>query len=68
MRDVVRWVLELDRPLGESGGTLAPLVRLLTDHTDPATALAATADGCDITLDWLLADANTLYLSAPLGD
>lgn len=107
MRNVVRWVLELDRPQGESGGTLAPLVRLLTDHTDPATALAArqvqgwlhgqwstdprttssvyatarnavwpwadpaiaaTADGCDITLDWLLADANTLYLSAPLGD
>jgi type IV secretion system protein VirD4 len=107
MRNVVRWVLELDRPQGESGGTLAPLVRLLTDHADPATALAArqvhgwlhgqwssdprttssvyatarnavwpwadpaiaaTADGCDITLDWLLADANTLYLSAPLGD
>ena len=33
---------------------------------DPA--IAATADGCDITLDWLLADDNTLYLSAPLGD
>ncbi|MGH9222846.1 MAG: type IV secretory system conjugative DNA transfer family protein [Acidimicrobiales bacterium] len=33
---------------------------------DPA--VAATADGCDITLDWLLADTNTLYLSAPLGD
>jgi type IV secretion system protein VirD4 len=30
--------------------------------------IAATADRCDITLDWLLADANTLYLSAPLGD
>ena len=84
-----------------------PLVRLLTDDPDPATALAArqvqgwlhgqwstdprttssvyatarnavwpwadpaiaaTADGCEITLDWLLADANTLYLSAPLGD
>jgi type IV secretion system protein VirD4 len=107
MRNVVRWVLELDRPQGDAGGTLAPLVRLLTDHTDPETALAArqvqgwlhgqwstdprttssvyatarnavwpwadpaiaaTADGCDITLDWLLADANTLYLSAPLGD
>lgn len=107
MRNVVRWVLELDRPQGDAGGTLAPLVRLLTDHSDPATALAArqvqgwlhgqwstdprttssvyasarnavwpwadpaiaaTADGCDITLDWLLADANTLYLSAPLGD
>ena len=107
MRNVVRWVLELDRPQGDDGGTLAPLVRLLTDHPDPATALAArqvqgwlhgqwstdprttssvyatarnavwpwadpaiaaTADGCDITLDWLLADANTLYLSAPLGD
>lgn len=104
---VVRWVLELDRPQGDSGGTLAPLVRLLTDHADPAIALAArqvqgwlhgqwstdprttssvyatarnavwpwadpavaaTADGCDITLEWLLADANTLYLSAPLGD
>ena len=107
MRNVVRWVLELDRPQGDDGGTLAPLVRLLTDHDDPAIALAArqvqgwlhgqwstdprttssvyatarnavwpwadpaiaaTADGCDITLDWLLADANTLYLSAPLGD
>lgn len=107
MSNVVRWVLELDRPQGDAGGTLAPLVRLLTDHADPATALAArqvqgwlhgqwstdprttssvyatarnavwpwadpaiaaTADGCDITLDWLLADANTLYLSAPLGD
>lgn len=107
MRNVVRWVLELDRPQGDSGGTLAPLVRLLTDHPDPATALAArqvqgwlhgqwstdprttssvyatarnavwpwadpaiaaTAESCDITLDWLLADANTLYLSAPLGD
>lgn len=107
MRNVVRWVLELDRPQGDAGGTLAPLVRLLTDHADPATALAArqvqgwlhgqwstdprttssvyatarnavwpwadpaiaaTADCCDITLDWLLADANTLYLSAPLGD
>src|SRR5581483_2219364 len=107
MGHVVRWVLELDRPQGDSGGTLAPLVRLLTDHVDPAIALAArqvrgwlhgqwstdprttssvyatarnavwpwadpavaaTADGCDITLEWLLADANTLYLSAPLGD
>jgi type IV secretion system protein VirD4 len=107
MRNVVRWVLELDRPQGDAAGTLAPLVRLLTDHPDPATALAAqqvqgwllgqwstdprttssvyatarnavwpwadpaiaaTAEGCDITLDWLFADANTLYLSAPLGD
>lgn len=107
MSHVVRWVLELDRPQGDSGGTLAPLVRLLTDHVDPAIALAArqvqgwlhgqwstdprttssvyatarnavwpwadpevaaTADGCDITLEWLLAEANTLYLSAPLGD
>ncbi len=107
MGNVVRWVLELDRPQGDAGGTLAPLVRLLTDHADPATALAArqvqgwlhgqwstdprttssvyatarnavwpwadpaiasTADGCDITLDWLLAETNTLYLSAPLGD
>jgi type IV secretion system protein VirD4 len=33
---------------------------------DPA--IAATANGCDITLDWPLGDANTLYLSAPLGD
>lgn len=107
MRHVVRWVLELDRPQGDNGGTLAPLVRLLTDHPNQATALAArqvqgwlhgqwstdprttssvyatarnavwpwadpmiaaTADGCDITLDWLLADVNTLFLSAPLGD
>ncbi len=107
MRHVVRWVLELDRPDGDSGGTLAPLVRLLTDNPKPAVALAAkqvqgwlhgqwstdprttssvyatarnaiwpwadpdvaaSAESCDITLDWLLADTNTLYLSAPLGD
>lgn len=34
--------------------------------TDPG--LAASADGCDITLDWLTSGDNTLYLSAPLGD
>lgn len=107
MGNVVRWVLELDRPQGDAAGTLAPLVRLLTDHLDPTTALAArqvqgwlhgqwstdprttssvyatarnavwpwadpavaaTADDCDITLDWLFGDTNTLYLSAPLGD
>lgn len=107
MAHVVRWVLALDRPDSHGGGTLAPIVRLLTDHADPTTALAArqvqgwlhgqwstdprttssvyatarnavwpwadpavaaTAEGCDITLDWLLADDNTLYLSAPLGD
>lgn len=107
MRNVVKWVLELDRPGEEDGGTLAPLVRLLTDHTDPAVAasaravqgwlhgqwktddrttsnvyatarnavwpwadpnVAASSDGCDITLDWLLKGSNTLYLCAPLGD
>jgi len=107
MRNVVKWVLELDRPGDAGGGTLAPLVRLLTDHADPAVAgaarevqgwlhgqwktddrttsnvyatarnavwpwadpnVAASADGCDITLDWLLKGANTLYLCAPLGD
>ena len=107
MRNVVRWVLELDRPDGDSGGTLAPLVRMLIDHNDPTVALAArqvqgwlhgqwstdprttssvyatarnavwpwadpaiaaTADGCDITLDWLLDGNHTLYLCAPLGD
>jgi len=41
MRHVVRWVLELDRPSDDSGGTLAPVVRLLTDHTDENIALAA---------------------------
>lgn len=41
MRHVVRWVLELDRPVGDSGGTLAPLVRLLTDHSEPPIAVAA---------------------------
>jgi type IV secretion system protein VirD4 len=30
--------------------------------------VAASADGCDITLDWLTAGNNTLYLCAPLGD
>lgn len=107
MRNVVRWVLDLDRPSDDSGGTLAPLVRLLTDHADPAISLtakqvqgwlhgqwatdprttssvyatarnalwpwadpdiAASAEGCDITLDWILAGKNTLYLCAPLGD
>lgn len=107
MRHVVKWVLELDRPGDNSGGTLAPLVRLLTDHADPAVSvaarqvqgwlhgqwgtdprttssvyatarnavwpwadpdIAASAEGCDITLDWLLAANNTLYLCAPLGD
>ncbi len=42
MRHVVRWVLDLDRPGDGNGGTLAPLVRLLTDHDDPQVALAAT--------------------------
>jgi type IV secretion system protein VirD4 len=108
MRHVVRWVLDLDRPGDAAGpGTLAPLVRLLTDHADPQTALAAkqvqgwlhgqwntdprttssvyatarnavwpwadpavadSADDCALTLDWLLAGNNTLYLVAPLGD
>jgi type IV secretion system protein VirD4 len=107
MRHVVRWVLELDRPADDSGGTLAPLVRLLTDHPEPAVAfdakqvqgwlhgqwstdprttssvyatarnavwpwadpdIAATAEQCDVTLEWLLAGSNTLYLCAPLGD
>jgi len=107
MRNVVKWVLDLDRPAGDDNGTLAPLVRLLTDHAEPAVALsarqvqgwlhgqwktdsrttssvyatarnavwpwadpdvAASAEGCDITLDWLLEGRNTLYLCAPLGD
>jgi type IV secretion system protein VirD4 len=107
MRNVVKWVLDLDRPTGDDNGTLAPLVRLLTDHAEPAVALsarqvqgwlhgqwktdsrttssvyatarnavwpwadpdvAASAEGCDITLDWLLEGRNTLYLCAPLGD
>lgn len=42
MLDVVKWVLDLDRP-GDSasGGRLAPLVRLLTDDENPQTALTA---------------------------
>jgi type IV secretion system protein VirD4 len=107
MRNVVKWVLDLDRPGDDRASTLAPLVRLLTDHADPGVALAATqvqgwlhgqwstdprttssvyatarnalwpwadpdvaasADSCDITLDWLLDGNNTLYLCAPLGD
>ena len=106
MRNVVRWVVELDRPDGDNTGTLSPLVRLLTDHedesialaakqvrgwlqgqwsTDPRTTssvyatarnavwpwtdpgLAASADGCEITLEWLCSGSNTLYLCAPLG-
>jgi type IV secretion system protein VirD4 len=107
MRSVVKWVLDLDRPGDDRASTLAPLVRLLTDHSDPTVALAAkqvqgwlhgqwstdprttssvyatardavwpwadpdvaaSAEGCDINLDWLLAGNNTLYLCAPLGD
>lgn len=107
MRSVVKWVLEFDRPGDDRPSTLAPLVRLLTDHKDPSVALAArqvqgwlhgqwgtdprttssvyatarnavwpwadpgvadSAEGCDITLDWLLSGSNTLYLCAPLGD
>ena len=107
MRNVVRWVVEMDRPDGDNTGTLSPLVRLLTDHedervaleakqvrgwlhgqwsTDPRTSssiyttarnavwpwtdpgLAASAEGCEITLDWLCSGSNTLYLCAPLGD
>lgn len=107
MRHVVRWVLDLDRPGDGTGGTLAPLVRLLTDHDDPQVAIAArqvqgwlhgqwntdprttssvyatarnavwpwadpaiadSAEDCALTLDWLLAGDNTLYLVAPLGD
>lgn len=107
MRHVVRWVLEMDRPDGDNTGTLAPLVRLLADHDDEATAfdarevrgwlegqwsadprttssiyatarnavwpwadrgVAASADRCEITLDWLTKGENTLYLVAPVGD
>lgn len=107
MAHVVKWVLDLDRPGDTTGGTLAPLIRLLTDDEDPRIALtakqvqgwlhgqwntdprttssvyatarnavwpwadpqiAASAADCDITLDWLLAANNTLYLCAPLGD
>lgn len=115
MVDVVKWVLDLDRPDNTSnggaggGGQLAPLIRLLTDDEDPQTAsiarqvqgwlhgqwntdprttssvyatarnavwpwadpqIAASATDTDtsITLDWLLAGSNTLYLCAPLGD
>lgn len=107
MRNVVRWVVEMDRPDGENTGALSPLVRLLTDDedesialaakqvrgwlhgqwsTDPRTTssvyatarnavwpwtdpgLAASAEGCEITLDWLCSGSNTLYLCAPLGD
>ncbi|MDQ6909609.1 MAG: type IV secretory system conjugative DNA transfer family protein, partial [Actinomycetota bacterium] len=38
MRHVVKWVLELDRPGPGDGGTLAPLVRLLTDSPDSSVA------------------------------
>jgi type IV secretion system protein VirD4 len=30
--------------------------------------VAASAKGCDIDLDWLCSDANTLYLCAPIDD
>ena len=42
MRDVVKWVLDLDRPGDNANaGQLAPLVRLLTDDENPQTALTA---------------------------
>jgi type IV secretion system protein VirD4 len=41
MSDVVKWVLDLDRPGDAGGGQLAPLVRLLTDDENPQTALNA---------------------------
>lgn len=41
MRNVVRWVVEMDRPDGENTGTLSPLVRLLTDNEDESVSLAA---------------------------
>jgi type IV secretion system protein VirD4 len=44
MADVVKWVLDLDRPgdnPGAGGDQLAPLVRLLTDDENPQTALTA---------------------------
>jgi len=107
MRNVVRWVVEMDRPEGDNTGTLSPLIRLLTDSDDEAVALvarqvrgwlhgqwstdprtsssiyttarnavwpwtdpglAASADSCEITLEWLCSAPNTLYLCAPLGD
>ena len=41
MGHVVRWVMEFDRPDGDRSGTLAPLVRLLTDNADPVVAASA---------------------------
>jgi len=54
MRHVVGWVLDLDRPSDNGGGTLAPLVRLLTDHDDEKIALAARQVG-----GWLHGQWNT---------
>lgn len=34
----------------------------------PSPGLAASAEGCEITLDWLCSGSNTLYLCAPLGE
>ena len=41
MANVVRWVLELDRPAPDKAGTLSPLVRLLADNTDSQVAMDA---------------------------
>lgn len=41
MANVAKWVMELDRPEGDNRGTLAPLLRLLTDHAVPAVAATA---------------------------
>jgi type IV secretion system protein VirD4 len=107
MANVVYWVTRLDKPDDDGPGTLSPLVRLLTDHDNPAIAttakkvqgllqgqwktdprtsasiyttarnavwpwadpgVEASAMSCEITLEWLLAGDNTLYLVAPLGD
>ena len=39
--DVVDWVLGQDRPSEEASGTVAPLIRALTESADPAVAGAA---------------------------
>jgi len=105
--DVVEWVFAMDRPSDAASGTVAPILRALTqDGNDEIVTVArqvhreltglwesntrtsssvyvtarralkpwrdprvtALAQRNEITLDWLLDGANTLYLTAPPDD
>jgi type IV secretion system protein VirD4 len=105
--DVVEWVFAMDRPTEAASGTMAPILRALTQdgndeiatvarqvhreltglwesNTRTSSSVCVTARRAlkpwrdprvttlaqhnEITLDWLLGGANTLYLTAPPDD